>query len=147
MGFSANYQQQCPPDFEAIGGQCVSWLGQRQKYADAVQSCDAKFSSNVLMLKSEAFTNAIRAWNKVSGPYALTYRNFWIGLSNEGNDNQTFSWSDGSQLVDWSNWKLPVSQARDDQCVTTNYDDNVWMRYKCNNKAAYVICQTNMYPP
>ena len=59
-------EEDCPTDFTKVGGECVQWMGQRKKYAQAIALCQglANVSANLLMLNTEEFTNAILNWDK-----------------------------------------------------------------------------------
>jgi len=134
-------EPECSSDFEVVGGKCVRWLGLRAKYAVAQTKC-ADLGASVLMLKSESFTDAIMAWDKV------TKKNFWVGLDNEDapeGKEKDFTWADGTALVDgdWVNWKYAPRNGPGhmNKCVGSGADHQEWRRYKCDVKSLYVICQ------
>ena len=58
----------CTTNFEEVGGHCVQWMGIRKRYADAVAMCQGLegVTADLLMLKTEEFTAAILAWDRVS---------------------------------------------------------------------------------
>ncbi|XP_064644550.1 macrophage mannose receptor 1-like isoform X2 [Lineus longissimus] len=121
------------------GQSCYKFVEAKKTFANAEADCLS--NSGHLVAVSDASEQAY-----LSSQLALRSEDYWIGLSNQGDNSGVYSWTSGAQDT-FSNWNSLHSGNERNKCVTvgTGVSLGLWSDNDCTPAKKY-ICENDMKP-
>nr|Q9YGN5.1 RecName: Full=Snaclec salmorin subunit A; Flags: Precursor [Gloydius brevicaudus]AAD18055.1 fibrinogen clotting inhibitor A chain [Gloydius brevicaudus] len=125
----------CPSGWGSNNGHCYQAFNQRMTWEDAERFCSAQAKGGHLV-SIETRAEADFVAHVVAERIETSFPHVWIGLRDEGKEQQCSSeWSDGSS-VSYENW----IEAESKTCLGLELDSNYhkWVNVYCGQRNPFV---------